>query len=191
MNSAKNRYRKYTVIIVSMSILISVYLSGCGRLNSSDKEIDCSLGVIKCVLDINHDGIDEELYIDYLPLTYNSQGIGLIDIVDSNGRLVWEDTFALPHMAWKEYYRVTLDEQDYLLLYLPDYSQGIHWESYKLFSLDDEGNEVVEDAMSLYELDGDRLTTAIAEFNTKADDYKAHGTLLISTWDGMLQCYSE
>ena len=144
-------------------------------------------GIIHCKTDLTHDGKVDDLYVNYLSLTYNSQGIATIDLVDGNGMFLWEGMLGLPHMAWSEYYLVTIDGEDYLLLYKPDESQDLYSNYYKLFYVNEDGMEIVKDEMNLSEVDGESIQSRLEEYYAKAAEYMEKGVLLISTWEGELK----
>lgn len=148
--------------------------------------------VVTCIMsDLNHDGEKDYIYIDYLQLTYNSQGIGTIDVVDSKESFIWGDNYALVHSAWKEYYLVSIDNDDYLFLYEPDNSQGEHCEHYKLFYFDSDGNEIIKDEISLYEIEENYKQEKYEYFCKTSESYINEGVLLVSTWDGILSIIDE
>lgn len=159
--------------------------------NKVNEKINNSLGVISCYSDINHDGLDEVIYINYLSLTFNSQGIGYIDVVDSEGVFLWEDNFGIVHTGWKEYYLVTIEGKEYLLLNTPDYSQDEHCEYYKLFYFNSDGTEIIEDEMDLSGISNELIVKKLNDYSVSIEKYKKQGVLLISTWDGSLEHYEK
>ena len=181
-----NKKKERGLLIVSIIIQIT-FLSGC----MSNLKYETFHGGIVCHTDITHNGVEEDLYVTYLPLTYNNMDLGFIDVVDMDGKGIWGRSFGLPHAGWVSYYLVTINGEDFIFQYCPEESQGLYSDYYKLFFLDSAGNEISVAEMNLANADADILGERLEEFYEKSEEYISRGELLVSTWENELKYYGQ
>ena len=181
-----NRKMKRSFLIVYI-IIQFMLLAGC----SSNPKYESFHGGVVCHTDITHDGVNEDLYVTYLPLTYNNMDLGFIDAVNKDGKGIWGRSFGLPHAGWTTYYLVTVNGEDFLLQYSPEETQGLYLDYYKLFYIDSAGNEVIVDEVNLANAESDTLDDLLEEFYKKSEEYISKGQLLVSTWDNELKYYGQ
>lgn len=88
--------------------------------------------------DINHNGTLETFLISHDPV---------IDVyrlsLQEDGQEIWCDRASTSHAGWNTIFAVTHDGLDYLLRYSPSISTGCAFYYYELFSLDENGEEVL------------------------------------------------
>lgn len=84
----------------------------------------------KLIVDITQHDI-EEGYFD-------------LKLVDEYGKAVWSRTIGTAHVGWDRFYYYEENGTDYLIQYHPEgVSQGMVWYSFRMFSIDEAGNEIV------------------------------------------------
>lgn len=92
--------------------------------------------------DMNHNGILESCKITWGPDAISGSGDYRLSIME-DGAEIWRDYAGTTHAAWNSIFAVKADGEDYLLRYVPDIGTGIGWYMYELFSLDENGEEVL------------------------------------------------
>jgi len=92
--------------------------------------------------DMNHNGILESYKITWSPDAISGSGDYRLSIMEE-GTKIWHDCAGTTHAAWNSIFAVKVDGEDYLLRYVPDIGTGIGWYMYELFSLDEDGEEVL------------------------------------------------
>lgn len=144
--------------------------------------------------DFDHDGLAETVELatvltpetPYFPAWYE------LNIRKADGTKLWSaNDITLPHGGYTSVYACKLDEEDYLLQYEPEMWQGWADYSYRLFSLDENGEALVrETAVSFdcnFRENGHSFDTeAIADFLWDLRGCLADSRLLISTEGGTL-----
>ena len=155
---------------------------------SDDEENDSNIlsHQVHYYADITHDGVDDDICIDYEKIINDSQAPASINVV-ANDKCIWNAELGLPHAGWGEYYLVMTDNEYYLLLNMPEESQGIYADYYKLFYISAEGTEIIVDEMSVFDVDESKQTETIEEYYNNVNKYIENGQLLISTWEGELK----
>lgn len=136
--------------------------------------------------DITHDGIDDDICIDCEKIINDSQDTASIKVVTDNDNCIWNAELGLPHAGWAEYYLVKIDSDYYLFLYMPEESQGMYADYYKLFYVSAEGTETIVEEMSVFNVDESMLAEMREKYFNNANEYIDNGKLLISTWEGEL-----
>ena len=92
--------------------------------------------------DMNHNGILESCKITWGPDAISGSGDYRLSIMEE-GAEIWRDYAGTSHAGWNSIFAVKVDGEDYLLRYVPDIGTGIGWYMYELFSLDENGEEVL------------------------------------------------
>lgn len=95
--------------------------------------------------DFDHDGEPElvELVTVGEDEEPNLEGWYELRVRGSDNRLYWSDSFIEAHVGWGSCFACRVEEEDYLLRYLPTMYQGFATYEYELFSLSGPGEEVV------------------------------------------------
>lgn len=96
--------------------------------------------------DFNHDGQPEAVELEtvwYPGLTGEQMMYRELHVLDGEGRVLWEDFADVSHIGENGLYALCLDEEDYLLQYVPTMGQGYCSYQYRIFSLDSKGTPVV------------------------------------------------
>lgn len=88
--------------------------------------------------DMNHNGTPEHFTLTHNPCS-DEYSLSLLEA----DREIWNDRAYMSHAGWNSIFAVKHDGQDYLLQYNPYMSTGIATYQYKLFSLDEKGNELL------------------------------------------------
>lgn len=143
--------------------------------------------------DFDHDGEAESVEIVTLwsPELPARAAWYELRVKQGDGTLLWEQVAAESHVGWTSLFALKLDGQDYLLQYNPYMSQGFATYHYQIFSLDEEGEEVLLQENSV-EFDinfgspihGVFDPAAIADFLWEAKGLLADSWLLLSTENG-------
>ena len=92
--------------------------------------------------DMNHNGILESYKIVWDSASVSGSGDYRLSIMEE-GTEIWRDYAGTSHAGWNSIFAVKVDGEDYLLRYVPDIGTGIGWYMYELFSLDENGEEVL------------------------------------------------
>lgn len=141
--------------------------------------------------DFDHDGIAETVEVDGVYVEYVSH-MSLFEVrLLEQGQQIWVDDAHTSHVGWNTFLACKVDGEDYLLEYNPYMSTGLAGYSYRLFSLDKNGNEVIkaENHVSFDVNIGSPVhepmdAPAIAAFLQEVYGYLENSTLLLSTEDG-------
>ena len=67
----------------------------------------------------------------------------ILRVVDKNGKTIWETDAGLPHVGWNSVFLTRVNDKDYLMQYNPCTYQGTSTYSFRVFSLDKNGVEVL------------------------------------------------
>ena len=92
--------------------------------------------------DMNHNGILESYKIIWDSASVAGTGDYRVSLIEE-GLELWRDYAGTTHAAWNTIFAVKVDGEDYLLRYVPEIGTGIGWYMYELFSLDENGEEVL------------------------------------------------
>ena len=92
--------------------------------------------------DMNHNGILESCKITWGPDAISGSGAYRLSLMEE-GAEIWRDYAGTSHAGWNSIFAVKVDGEDYLLRYVPEIGTGIGWYMYELFSLDEDGEEVL------------------------------------------------
>lgn len=144
-------------------------------------------GQLHYYADVTHDGIADDICIDCKEIIKDSQAIASIKVVTNSDNCIWNAELGLPHAGWGTYYLVNIDDNYYLLLNMPEESQGMYADYYRLFYFSAEGAEIVVDEMTLDNVDESMLAESLEKYYNKVNKYIESGELLISTWEGELK----
>lgn len=101
--------------------------------------------ILPCQPDLNRDGEPEELL-----LLTTEDGLMYALWVTQEDEILWTGEAATAHTGWAAYFLCTVDGQDYILEYAPEMWQGLCDYSYRVYSLDQNGQSVIlaENAVS-------------------------------------------
>lgn len=88
--------------------------------------------------DMNHNGTPEHFTLTHNPCS-DQYTLSLLEA----GREIWHDSAYMSHAGWNSLFATKHNGQDYLLQYNPYMSTGIATYQYKLFSLDENGKELL------------------------------------------------
>ena len=94
-------------------------------------------------LDLTHDGVDERVSVYSAILGEPEAGIFYLLVMDEGGSILWIDQAATTHAGQNGLYLYEEDGQPYLLRWVPYGSSGWSSLSYQLFSLTEDGQEVI------------------------------------------------
>ena len=94
-------------------------------------------------LDLTHDGVDERVSVYSAILGEPEAGIFYLLVMDEGGSILWIDQAAATHAGQNGLYLYEEDGQPYLLRWVPYGSSGWSSLSYQLFSLTEDGQEVI------------------------------------------------
>ena len=95
--------------------------------------------------DFTHDGQPEtvELETVWFPgETGTARDYSTLRVLDEEA-VLWEDIAAAQHAGENSFYALRLDEEDYLLQYVPSMGQGYCSYQYRIFSLDSAGKPII------------------------------------------------
>ena len=139
--------------------------------------------------DFDHDGTPETVEL----ATVASESVvdyHNLQIKRADNTVLWDATAYTSHVGWISLFACTLDGEDYILQYCPTMYQGYCDYSYRVFSLDAEGNEIVhcENGIS-FDLNwgsGDNPlhtfdANSIADFTDEVNSLLAQSKLLVTT----------
>lgn len=88
--------------------------------------------------DMNHNGTPDHFTLTYKPCS-DEYTLSLLE----TDREIWRGSAHMSHAGWNSIFAVKHNDRDYLLQYNPSMSTGCAFYSYRLFSLDENGNEFV------------------------------------------------
>lgn len=147
-------------------------------------------------VDFTHDGKKEYLVIDVKDIQSDNQASAYLKVTDEDGKIIWQKELGLPVAGWNSYYLVWNQDGACILQYLPKVMQERGTYEYRLFYLEEDGNEV---EVSTDTLDF-RLMPASDEvigvmipkdemikFADDVNGYLENARLLISTVNGVLK----
>lgn len=139
--------------------------------------------------DFDHDGASET--VELTELADGSLAWYELRVVDRNGITLWATAPALWHGGYTSVYACRLDGMDYLLQYEPEMWQGWADYAYRLFSLDEDGEAIVQEGDVSFDcnfnMDGHSFDKeAIADFLWDLRGCLTDSRLLISTEGGTL-----
>lgn len=148
-------------------------------------------------IDLNHDGEIEHILIDIEEIQLDRQATAYLKVIDLNGNLLWKKELFLASAGWDSYFRVQTHEGDCLMQYLPIVHQDMATYSYRVFYLDENGNEIEVDSESV-EFKPYVLNVSVSakeaipydemlSFANHANEYLSTGRLMVSTVDGALR----
>lgn len=193
-------------ILIFLHVCIALAIGGCEEtldnddgLTFSSKQYDIELidDVIVCDCDITHDGDYDEIVIDLKNIKYDSQALAKIELLNADESL-WSEELALPHMAWCSYYITDIKGEAYLIRYNPAYGQGCYLYSFEIFSLDNNGNEIIYDIREIDNysvISGEESETQwlkrLSDYQEYVNEHLSQATLLISTLDSELKYYGQ
>ncbi len=113
---------------------------------------------------------------------YTDGRIETVDIIleDSDKHAVWTTMIGTPHVGWDAYYYYRENDTDYLIEYYPNTSQGMIAYSFKMFSIDESGQENVVHEFYAYS------SEEIEDFNNAVSPYMDNAVLFVSTINGVI-----
>lgn len=137
--------------------------------------------------DFNHDGQPETVEITSVGSAHT------LSVLDADGSTLWEEEAHGAHAGWTSIFACSIDEQDYLIRYLPTMYQG--WAEYSLqvFSLNAVGGEQLLHESDVtwdcnFRMEGHQYDVeALTDFLWEVHTYLRDSTLLMSTEDGEFQ----
>lgn len=145
--------------------------------------------------DLNRDGELEDLV---LMATEDELSYSLW--VTQGAELLWSGEAGTAHAGWGAYFLCTLDGEDYLLEYAPEMWQGVCDYSYRVFSLDEDGQPVVlaENAVS-FDINPpqdpaqgmDLDPAAVAAFLDEVNGYLSQSKPLLVTDENLLSTFDR
>lgn len=94
-------------------------------------------------LDLTHDGVDERVSVYNAILGEPEAGIFYLVVMEEGGNILWTDQAGAAHVGQNGLYLYEEDGLSYLLRWQPYGSSGWYTLSYQLFSLTEEGQEVI------------------------------------------------
>ncbi len=124
--------------------------------------------------------VEGTLYIDAREAVVDEQMPIKISIVSSAGEMLWDDMLGIPHMSWKSFYLYREEGVDYLIEYNPKESQGQIAYTFRMFTINRQGEKVVK-----YEYSA-RAEEEIDAFYQSVNPYLQNATLLVSTIGGKI-----
>lgn len=66
-----------------------------------------------------------------------------IKIINRDNKILWESLLGIQHMAWNSFYMYSEDGVDYVIEYNPEESQGQPAYTFRMFTLNEQGEKVV------------------------------------------------
>lgn len=136
----------------------------------------CSVTSENCVIAVDLDN-NRTLQAEITKDKHNgSEPIELLLL--ENDKQIWLTILGTAHMVWDSYYIYNEDGKYYFIQYYPSYSQGENYYHFKLFYIDENGQEVV-----VKELEA-TTDEEILEFNEEVKPYLDNSSLFISTIGG-------
>ena len=92
--------------------------------------------------DFNHNGVMETLILEGNAETMEKSSFWGLKVREGE-EVIWLDTAATSHAGWNNLFALKLDGKDYLLRYHPSMWQGVADYHYRVFSLNEDGEESV------------------------------------------------
>ena len=143
-------------------------------------------GMITSIGDFNEDGITEKIVVDYRDILAEGSAVpGRIAVYDTDGDILWNDTFGLPYAGWRRFYIAEIDNIPCLVSYFPPVDRQGSWECYLLVYTLNSDNELT--ASEQIFCDGTKESAE--ECKTIAEQYLEHAVILVSTMDSELKVY--
>ncbi len=151
-------------------------------------EVDLQDGRNVVTCDLTHDGIQETITVEYADVEKDSQALLLLDVRNAQKEFMWEGTLGRPYMGWGKYYVTLYEGLLYLLFEFPMHDrQGEEIGSFKVFCLDNKGNEVVLEERTYASSTAKDPEKEKTEFEEALKKYKSvRATLLAGIWEGEL-----
>ena len=151
-------------------------------------EVDLQDGRNVVTCDLTRDGIQETITVEYADVEKDSQALLLIDVRNAQKEFMWEGTLGMPYMGWGKYYVTLYEGLPYLLFEMPMHDrQGEEIGSFKMFCLDNKGNEVVLEERTYASSTAKDPEKEKTEFGEALKKYKnQRATLLAGIWEGEL-----
>lgn len=180
------------IIVVCLLLFCSFIMSGCGNSRSYTQNIyqgTVSDNIITFYADVTHDGRNDRIDVDIDDILSDTQLPALIRVIGQEDQVIWTGFVAIPHMGWGYYYLVSYRDKDYILFYLPDESQGNIFYTLRLFHLDSEGKQIMDDEYVIsYDTD-DQWEKDLIKFEKRLNQYLENSVLLVSVFDFSLDYY--
>lgn len=135
------------------------------------------------IADLDRDGEQETVRV----LTHDNGDGFILQVCDSNGETLWQDAASNSHAGWLSYSLCQTNDADYLLKYSPYMGQGVCELSYRLFSLDASGKEVVAASNNVeFDINFDRPSHSFdvekaAALMNEVNAYLGDSSLLLNT----------
>ncbi len=142
--------------------------------------------------DLNRNGIAEEIRLSEL-----DDGQGQQMEIWENGEIIKYATGNYSHAGWISLFLCTLDGEDYLLSYSPSMYQGVCSYDYRLYTLVDNTEEVVQSSSIDFDINfGSPIHTdfdpeAIAAFMEEINDLLSHSVQLLNTDADLLGTFEK
>lgn len=150
---------------------------------SSDEPYE---GMIISIGDFNEDGITEKIAVDYRDILAEGIAVpGRIALYDTDGSILWSDTFGLPYAGWCRFYIAEIDNIPCLIRYFPPVARQGSWECYLQVYTMNSDNEFI--ASEQFFCDGTKESAE--ECKAIAEQYLEHAVMLVSTMDSELKVY--
>ena len=140
--------------------------------------------------DFTHDGKLETVILEGNNRTMEASSFWGLKVLEGN-QILWTDTAATSHAGWNNLFALKIDGKDYLMRYQPSMWQGVADYHYWIFSLNENGDELIlqenhvefdDNFQSAYHQGFD--SAAIAAFLEEVHGYLDESTLLLSTESG-------
>ncbi len=111
----------------------------------------------------------------------------LLEVLKQDGRMLWSEEAGTAHTGWNTILLCRSGEEDFLLRYHPNFSQGMGSYTCEQFTLEG-GRETRENLWEItFELSSDQqITGKMRAFAEVANSFLKEGTVLLSTWEGEL-----
>lgn len=92
---------------------------------------------------LTHDDSTQDIVLDTSRVDDEQRYI--LRVVDVNGKILWETNAGLPHAGWNSLFLTRVNGKDYLMQYNPTTYQGASTYNFHVFSLDENGTEIIMD----------------------------------------------
>lgn len=125
--------------------------------------------------------VEGTLYIDARETVMDEQIPIKINIVSRAGKTLWEGILGIPHMAWNSFYLYREDGIDYLIEYNPEESQGQIAYTFRMFTVNEQGEQVMKCEYSA------RTEEERDTFHQNVSPYLQKATFLVSTIGGEIR----
>ena len=122
--------------------------------------------------------VEGTLYVDARETVMDEQIPIRIWIENRNGKKLWESELGIPHTAWNSFYLYSQDNINYVIVYYPEESQGQIAYTFKMFTIDENGNEIIK-CEYMAESEAEREA-----FDNNVREYLENANLLVSTIGG-------